>query len=314
MAEANGRKSEKIEYAEFEKMLENLDVSDEEIASYLVVNDELSDAFDPVVEIDWSKVERPPETALEGAVAVAMLNSMSRSRRRRKYLRKIKGGFDGIKIVSEGDSWFQYPFLLKDVIDHLSNAPDVAIRSLGAAGDLLVDMLASGEFTDVIEAESPDLFLISGGGNDLVGDKRLAKMVHEFDDGLPADQYPNQSFTDFEDEITDMYSRLFSSIAEKFPNLRVLCHGYDYAIPDNGKWLGKPLKQRNINDKGLQTDIVHVIMDRFNARLSQVVAGFPNVQYVDCRNAVKNWHDELHPENADYGLVAARFAAAIRNP
>jgi len=70
-------------------------------------------------------------------------------------------------VVSKGDSWFQYPFLLKDVIDQLFD--DYAIYSLGGAGVLVSEMLDQDEIGDAIDRENPDLLFLSGRGNDLLG-------------------------------------------------------------------------------------------------------------------------------------------------
>ena len=87
------------------------------------------------------------------------------------YRKKIAVGWSGLRIVSEGDSWFQYPFLLDDVIDQLFD--QFAIFSLDAAGDLLQDMKKQDELSGAITAEQPQVVLLSGGGNDLLGDGRL---------------------------------------------------------------------------------------------------------------------------------------------
>ncbi len=75
---------------------------------------------------------------LEGGLAVSLLNGWRRRQRHRAYRDRIAGGWSGPRIISEGDSWFQYPTRLQDVIDHLMG--DHAILSLGGAGDTLDDM------------------------------------------------------------------------------------------------------------------------------------------------------------------------------
>ena len=70
----------------------------------------------------------------------------------------LAGGYDGPIIVSEGDSWFQYPLLLKDTIDHVMNR--YAVMSLGAAGDLLNRMADKQEYVRAVQetgADIPDL-------------------------------------------------------------------------------------------------------------------------------------------------------------
>jgi endonuclease/exonuclease/phosphatase family metal-dependent hydrolase/S1-C subfamily serine protease len=297
----------KITIAELRAMMYDLDTPDGAIRPYLKIDDTRSNAFAPVATIDEAQVDTEGE---EAAVALGMFNGLSRWRRQMRYRRKIRDGFRGIRIVSEGDSWFQYPWLLEDVIDHLFEEDEYAILSLGAAGDELHEMLLKDEFRGAIRDEQPLLFLISGGGNDLFGDGRLASMLHP-QAGRPED-YPNENFTQLLSRITRSYRQLFANLTRDFNNLRILCHGYDYAIPADGRWLGEPMGSIGITDKGLQKDIMRVIVDRFSGSLADAADDFPNVHFVDCRNVVGDrWNDELHPTDEGFADVAERFRTAI---
>ncbi|MDP5220457.1 trypsin-like peptidase domain-containing protein [Ruegeria sp. 2205SS24-7] len=301
----------KITLNDLRQMILDETVSDEEIAQYLMEDTDAPPAFSPRVSINPEMVD---DQGLEADVAMAAFNSWSRRRRQRKYRRKIAGGWTGLKIVSEGDSWFQYPFLLKDTIDHLFD--DYAIFSLGAAGDLVSAMLAQDEMHDAIRAENPHVFLLSGGGNDLLGDGRLATAVHPFDPAREAEDYPNQNFAARLNEVLGIMRQIFGSLTAEFPSLKILCHGYDYAIPDRGKWLGRPMAQLGIEDSGLQAAIVRVMIDRFNAGLVDLSDEFPGrVHRVNCTNAVgaDEWHDELHPDRDGFGKVADRYRDLINH-
>jgi hypothetical protein len=127
-----------VEASAFERMLLDPDVPDEALRPYLVESPEDTRAFQPSVRVNPDRVIAP-ET--EAAVAMASLNGVARWRRLQRYKRDAADG-RRLRIVSEGDSWFQYPFLLKDVIDWLSE--HYAINSLDAAGDLLSDMVRQG--------------------------------------------------------------------------------------------------------------------------------------------------------------------------
>ena len=109
-------------------------------------------------------------------------NRLARARQQLQYRLKVNHPlFRGQKIVSEGDSWFQFPVLLEDVTDQLFKPFAVdgyAVFSLGAAGDLLENIINEDEITQAIEAEKPEVFLISGGGNDLVADGKLANFLN----------------------------------------------------------------------------------------------------------------------------------------
>lgn len=92
--------------------------------------------------------------------------------------------------------------------------------------------------------------------------------------------------------------------------------GYWNGVPNNGKWLGKPMRRIGIEDPALQKEVMGVVMDRFNAMLESVAGQFPGVKYVDARGAVGDdrWHDELHPENDGFASAADRFVEAIETP
>ncbi|MCH1922906.1 hypothetical protein L9G15_26195, partial [Shewanella sp. A3A] len=73
--------------------------------------------------------------------------------RKVEYEKKIKkGGPNLIRAIAEGDSWFQYPKILWDVIDKLSERPDLAIRCFSAAGDVLSNMVANPQFVEAIRS------------------------------------------------------------------------------------------------------------------------------------------------------------------
>ena len=294
------------------RWVDHPDTTEGDLAPYVIADEESSEAFSPAFRVNSATVI--DTTGLEGDRIINWLNDRSRARRHQRYRNKIQGGRSFIKIVSEGDSWFQYPILLHDVIDNLMDEENLAVFSLGAAGDHVSAIVAKAEYLDAVEQESPDYFLISGGGNDLVGGGRLATVLHSFQQGRQPEDYLNAQFVLFEAEIRRDYNRLLSTLTSRFPTLEVLCHGYDHIIPNNGRWLGKPMRLKGIHDESLQREIMRVIIDRLNDTLDEVAAIFPNVTYLDLRGTISadGWHDELHPLNKGYGDVAKEFLRHIR--
>ncbi len=299
----------KISLNDLRQLIMDETVSDEEIAKYLLEDRDAPPAFAPRVIINPELVD---DQGLEADAAMTSLNAWSKRRRQRKYRRKIEDGWTGLKVVSEGDSWFQYPFLIRDTIDHLFD--DYAIFSLGAAGDLVSAMLAQDEILDAIRAENPHVFMLSGGGNDLLGDGRLATALHPFDPARNPEDYPNHNFAARLNEVLGIMRQIFTSLTAEFPSLKILCHGYDYAIPDRGKWLGRPMADLGIEDTGLQAAIVRVMINRFNAGLVDLTDEFSgNVHRVNCTNAIgaDEWYDELHPDRHGFEKVANRHRDLI---
>jgi lysophospholipase L1-like esterase len=301
--------TEKISVRDLEKMLLDPMVPEEDLRPYVELDELESRAFAPQVRIRREAVVEGPE---EAAVILGSLNGVSRWRRQRRYRRRIAEDPNLLRIVSEGDSWFQYPILLDDVIDQLFDR--YAIFSLGAAGDLLEDMLRQREMVQSIGQERARLLLISGGGNDLLGRGRLKTYLRSFDPGRPAEEYLNEHFPPFLAELIGFYRDLFVRVTEPFPELKALCHGYGHAVPASGRWLGDPMEELGIEDRALQREIVGEIVDRFNAALANLADEFDGkVTYIDCREIIPSgeWHDELHPTDAGFAAVAERFAETI---
>src|SRR5690606_13444516 len=106
---------------------------------------------------------------------IGKLNRKSQKKRDRKFWKKIKTGKVDKVILAEGDSWFEYPRFITDVIDHLNKRNDYAIKSIAYGGDWLSNILLENEYIEELSLLKPDVFLISGGGNDIVGGYRLAQ-------------------------------------------------------------------------------------------------------------------------------------------
>ena len=299
-----------IKLSELKEQLKDITIEEREFRKYLEEDVPNSRAFSPAIKINTNMVDTE---GLEGQVAVRWFNFMSKLRRQLRYKAKVRD-YSGIRMVSEGDSWFQYPIRLDDVIDHLSK--DYAVWSLGAAGDLLRDMVLEDEISEAIEKKKPHIFMISGGGNDLLGDGMLGKVLKPFDEKLKPEDYPGAQWTQVLNEIEEIYRGLFSRLKRAFPGLKILCHGYDYAIPTKGgRWLGKPMEGLQIKAKGLQAAIIRVLIDQLNDALISIAKDFgETVFHVDCRETVDpktQWHDELHPTDDGYRSVAEKFKAVV---
>jgi lysophospholipase L1-like esterase len=297
---------EKIDRAELERLLLDPAVPESALRPYLTLDPIESQGFRPSVVANPALVDYG---ATEAAMALASLNSIARWRRQVQYGWKI-GTWTGLRVVAEGDSWFQFPFLLDDVIDHLFDR--WAIYCCSAAGDLLSDMARQDELSAAILAEKPDILLLSGGGNDLLGDGRLVRYLAPHAAGMSPADYVKPEFDALVATILDIYADLIRKALAAGAS-RIVCHSYDYAIPNNGPWLGRPMLKLGITDQPTQRAILKVLIDRFHAGLVAMAAGFHGkVIVADCRGLVADneWYDELHPTNVGYGKVARVIRAA----
>lgn len=128
--------------------------------------------------------------------------------------------------------------LLDDVIDHLSKP--YAILSLGAGGDDLAEIVAADEVTEAVVRHRPDGLLISGGGNDILGRGRLARLLLPFKKGRKPEAYIGVEMNAALAAVAEHYRTLFRRLARRAPGLKIFTHGYDWAIPARGRWLGRP--------------------------------------------------------------------------
>ena len=190
--------------------------------------------------------------------ALGTLNKSSTEKRIANYYKRIKKKirYDGNNkiVLAEGDSWFQFPMFVDDIIDWLNKSDHLAVYSIAYGGDWITNILYEGKYITELPIHQPDAFMISGGGNDMVGGNRLAMMVdhnvnysrrtveelndlpdiegHE-QDIFNGSSYLKKEFYAFTNVIKLQYHTIFSGIEKsgKFPNMMILTQGYDYAIP-----------------------------------------------------------------------------------
>jgi hypothetical protein len=174
-----------------------------------------------------------------------------------------------ILIYAEGDSWFQ--FINKDVIDWLCENENYLVYTDAFAGDWISNIIYEEQYVDGISTFIPDVFLIGGGGNDLVGHNRLAMMVENCrdykikdDDDIGKLKFKNKKYTSIKDITTKtenddikkqilsvdklihekffaflwlmraQYTMILKGIylnTKKFENMITLLHGYAYPYP-----------------------------------------------------------------------------------
>lgn len=307
--------TDKISVAELRAKLLDPRVEEAEVAQYFLVEPGPKGPFDTQLAVDPERVDLE-DAALDGARAAGILslaNGVARLRRRWRFdARRSDPDYRGPIIVSEGDSWFEYPLKLKDTIDWLSE--DYAILSLDAAGDTMKNMLARGEYVGATDEVDASILLFSAGGNDLLAGGDIVRHLAPPAPGLVARDILLPSFDELVATVLGGYQRIFATLEERKPDLRIVVHGYDLPIPTHlGHWLGGPMGQFGIADATLQRAIAQEMMDRFNQGLAALAERYPSVSYLDLRGVVTDarWYDELHPTDDGFRDVADRFRTAI---
>jgi hypothetical protein len=253
------------------------------------------------------------ERGLFFKIKLAAANWVSRQFRHYRYKVIRDEEPQRIRIVSEGDSWFQHPHpAVKDIIDQLFD--DFAIYSLGAGGDQLEKYFEKGEYKKALASEQPRFFLMSGGGNDILG-KRVKDFINTpIDPDDEPEKILNTEFRETVSRLGDIYQTVFEEVKRDFPGVHILCHGYDYIYPDAKKgWYGRYAGKKITRPAHLKA-VADFLIDHFNEKLAEATEGFDHVHYIDLRGMVKErelWYDEIHPTSDGFDRIAEKFKAKI---
>lgn len=237
-------------------------------------------------------------------------------------------------LLAMGDSWFQFPqgtwaskaaqtagifsWNMIDVLEHLLG--EYNIKSISKAGATLEELMGLNDIVRAVEAVMPKAILLSGSGNDLLGDGKLKIYVTDHQPGKEAAAHLRANLSARLLTLHTHYVEVVSDLKRAAPGVPILCHGYAYACPKpgEGKWLHDPLFQKGIKDERLQKAIVRAIIDRFNAEvIAKLATEFPgtvhHVQTVDLVDQTPSgWSDELHPTRDGFGYVANEFRRELR--
>lgn len=325
----------KLSYDDFKKKLMNPDVPDAEIAQYLTVVPEESGPFDPRVVPDPDKVDMTAEGDFDVESAIRWGNAICRWRREQRFLSRVAGTTRPV-LVSEGDSWFQFPFLIDDVVDHLGD--DFLVWSLDAAGDTCDNMVnRAPEYRaalDLQKANNVAGFVFSAAGNDVIGEDLLGvpvlgNMLKPFDPAKdPAGHIDQGQLAAILMRLETDYRKVIETVRAggSFVDLPIFIHGYDYALPGGfpgdmrhpiyaaqDEWLGAPMKQKGIVDPAFQRMIIRSLIDALYDMLFRIASSSPQVFVVDVRGTLQggDWADEIHATSTAFKRVAALFKTAI---
>lgn len=325
-------------------MMLDLDVSEKKLAKYLVINEQESGPFSPIFEPHPELVTMTPEQEeLESAMQIG--NSFCRFRRKRKFNQQITNGSTSPVIVAEGDSWFQFPILIDDVVDHLSDK--YLVWCVSAAGDTAQNMVfgqegkGKREYIKALRKQKNRVkaFLFSGAGNDIIGEDQngvpvLTSLLKEFHQGGDAASHINHAV--FGEKLTFLkraYTEVITQVRSEsgLENLPIVLHGYDYAIPGNkgdandprdpsyaakDQWLGKPLADKRIRNKDLQRDIIRFLINGLYDMLNDLQRTHSGIHVVDVRKTlpeITDWNDEIHGTSGGFAKVAKKFRTTLKN-
>ena len=244
-------------------------------------------------------------------------------------------------IIAEGDSWFAYPpewFIYgepSNLIDYLSKYTRTKANflSLASNGDEAVAMLSGTQKHTIIkllrehrkktDIRPVDLFLFSGGGNDLVGEDDFERFIVQDATGL-SDAYDCIEMDRLDRKVLEIslaYQELLDIRDFYSPGTLVMTHTYDYPYPSNrgAEFLGGLIKTKGwvkrFMDKAhiapdIQADVIKICMDK----MAQAILDIENVRdgfvVVDTRGTLhgrKWWLNEIHPTSKGFKKIAKKI-------
>jgi len=248
-----------------------------------------------------------------------------------------------LDFLAIGDSWFEYP--LDGNGPSFDNTAIVAKTQLGSMGspppqilnqalhgqattamlsyqnqETLISLLQDREQWLNQATGLPDAILVSGGGDDLVGDQ-LAIYLDYGGGGLNASRFQGVL-----DSVQASYMDLFAFRDIFAKGVPIIGHCYDYAIPNNvhpictpSAWLWPSLSFAGY-DYGEGLTIVGEMIDKFYGMLSSLSASAANnFTVVDTRNTLtraasqpNGWANELHPYFTGFTALAGKFLTSLR--
>ena len=264
------------------------------------------------------------------------LNRIARRRKNRKYCRRL--GDARYRVLIEGDSWLEYPLFIKDIGDWIVKImKDSAVWTMAGAGDT-IDIIShtKEEFLNKAKEMNPHLIILSGGGNDLLGDnfidlidvKRDLLNINRFYTNSPHSRLNFKFWIDTKKirKIADKVVQLAKLSEKRGTSTYVLINGYDYPWPGKntngywnpftklfkyisgaakGRWLHQKLNAVGLNNIELQKDLVAACLDEFRKRVKNKIRHRPNIDlfYPD-PFPKKEFYDEIHLRSRAYKQVA----------
>jgi len=256
------------------------------------------------------------------------------------YIRQLESDFarcriehpDWISVISEGDSWFSYPFE-RNLLDWLDDPKDTsdsnkqtqwALLRLEGSGDEILSIMSGGQrarLRQYLSVYKPHALLFSGGGNDIVGPDVLALLL-DYKPGFSATQCLRLDRLERRlRQIRDSYLELQDLVTDNSPETVIFTHGYDHPVPSSkgvkligiklsGPWLKPYFENRGIPEV-LQREIAKLLMDRFNDEILAPISGL-NFIPVNFRGTVVNdWCNEIHPNRKGSKRLASLFKSPI---
>ena len=290
---------------------------------------------------DASKAEREADIGAHRVQSIGIKSALARLQKN-KSAKMPKVPLDFLAI---GNSWFEYPLdgngpswvgntaiVAQTQLGSMGNPPP-SILNLALHGQATTAMLSFENQQQIIsvlqdpgqwlneQTGLPDGILVSAGGDDLVGDQ-FAIYLDYGAGGLDVHR-----FNGVLDSVEASYKDLFALRDIFAPNVPIVAHCYDYAIPNGVHpicfargWL-KPSLDFAGYDYATGLGIVKDMIDLFYKRLTDLANDGKNkFTVIDTRNTLTRdatqpdgWANEIHPYFTGFTSLAQTFLAGLQS-
>ncbi len=257
---------------------------------------------------------------------------------------------DRLNIVSEGDSWFDYPRKVfpnkpANIIDHIEDRihRKANLLRLESNGDEITQMMSDDQrhnltelLADCATRQRPiDALLFSGGGNDIVGTYDMERFLVPYETGMTAHACINwEAFNIKLKQIKYAWLELINIRDQYSPTTKIFTHTYDlpymtgigarfYGIEWSKAWIGPAMNTRGIAPDNysvtpnvrFRRDIVQELFNSLAVVLTDIEASATNfyvTQTLGTLTSPDQWLNEIHPTADGFGLIAEKFYASMR--
>lgn len=222
------------------------------------------------------------------------------------------------RYLAEGDSWFSIGGWTSNLLTAIDDAdtlivncamPGARLASVSTfGGDVFAALLAP---TDGMPEW--DAVLLSGGGNDLLGDC-IRFVVPD-----PADPIDGDALQDALDGIERHLIRLMRLTQAAQPGVPVLAHTYDYPPVSRrwwwwkaGPWVAPVFRSAGISRERWE-GLAAMLIDELAVRLHNVAADWSALSVVETRGRLlaRDWRNEIHPNPTGYAEHAIPWRRAL---
>lgn len=291
--------------------------------------------------LQQSKARRDENIVKHKAQTARILRSKSRRSRRKTRAAAAQTPLD---LLAIGDSWFEYPLYDNGPFpDETGIVAPVQLQSMGNPPPRILNLALHGQATTAMlswenqetlvtlledpsqwlnqNTNLPDAILVSAGGDDVVGDQFVIYLDYG-GGGLNAARFQGAL-----DSVQASYMDLFAFRDLFAPNVPIIGHCYDYALPNGvhplcvqNAWL-KPSLDFAGYDYAQGVQIAKTMIDMFHDTLA-ALATKPanNFMLIDTRGTITpdatsptGWANEIHPRFAGFTALANLFLTNLRN-